>query len=71
MLGLPFVLKGDGSLAGAIQSYLTYGLMLVDKIARVSNQEKNILMSQIIAKSSEKIRQDIHAQDAHTILDSI
>ncbi len=30
VLGLPFVLKGDGSLAGALQSYLTYSLLLVN-----------------------------------------
>ena len=29
VLGLPFTLRGDGTLAGAIQSYLTYSLMLV------------------------------------------
>lgn len=41
VLGLPFVLKGDGSLAGAIQSYLTYALLLVGLLLSL----QTILMS--------------------------
>ena len=41
VLGLPFVLKGDGSLAGAIQSYLTYALLLTGLLLSL----QTILMS--------------------------
>ncbi len=41
VLGLPFVLKGDGSLAGALQSYLTYALLLTGMLLSL----QTILMS--------------------------
>lgn len=41
VLALPFVLEGDGSLAGAIQSYLTYALLLAGLLLSL----QTILMS--------------------------
>ena len=49
-----------------------YGLVLVDKIARISNNEKQHLLMMFKTMSDwEKIRQYINSTNAHDILDSI
>lgn len=49
-----------------------YGLILVDKLARVSNQEKKSLMARFLLKKENKeIIDYLHSSDAHGILDSL
>lgn len=49
-----------------------YGLILADKFARVSNQEKNSLQTQFLLKSENKeILNYLTATNAHEILDSL
>ena len=49
-----------------------YGLILADKLARVSNQEKKSLIMQILLKSENKeIADYLHSSNAHDILDRI
>ncbi len=49
-----------------------YGLILADKFARISNQERNYFKSLITAKLDEKsLRESINTLNAHEVLDSI
>lgn len=51
-----------------------YGLISVDRIARVSNQEKEHLMMIFktrLGKKWKKIEKSLHTQDSHSILDNI
>lgn len=51
-----------------------YGLVYVDRFARISNQEKEFLKTQIITKLGkdfEKIKKYINALNAHDVLDNI
>ena len=51
-----------------------YGLIEADKNARVSNNEKNMLLTLFSAKFGkdwEKIKESLSNLDAHEILDSI
>lgn len=49
-----------------------YGLILVDKIARVSNEEKKSLMMKfLLNKENKEISEYLRTADAHSILDRI
>ena len=49
-----------------------YGLILIDKIARVSNQEKNSLrMKFLLNKENKEISEYLRTADAHSILDNL
>ncbi|MDP3990604.1 MAG: hypothetical protein Q8Q01_05365 [archaeon] len=49
-----------------------YGLILVDRIARVSNQEKKSLMMKfLLNKENKEISEYLRTADAHSILDNL
>ncbi len=51
-----------------------YGLIVADKEARVSEQEKEyykVKLQVMAGKDYEKLQQSIHAEDAHAVLDNI
>ncbi|MCP4591509.1 MAG: hypothetical protein GY842_12255, partial [bacterium] len=50
VLGLPFTLRGDGSLAGAIQSYLMYSLLLVSLLLSLQTIMMSWTLSEEVAQ---------------------
>ena len=49
-----------------------YGLIFVDKIARISNSEKNSLkMNFLLRKDNQEIAEYLNTSNAHEILDNI
>ncbi len=75
-----FRYEGNSEILSSIISHCTdalflgypYGLILVDKLARVSNQEKNSLVAKfLLNKDNQEIAKYLHASDAHAILDRL
>jgi hypothetical protein len=66
---LPYLMQNS---ADALFLGYPYGLILTDKLARVSNEEKSQLRMNFLLRSENKaILEYLHTQDAHDILDKI
>ncbi len=47
-----------------------YGLVLVDRVARVSNREQELLRAKLLARTGKAVERQLSSSDAHRILDS-
>ncbi len=66
---LPFLISNSHD---ALFLGYPYGLMLADKLARVSHQEKNSLIARLLLKSDNKIISEyLQNTNAHEILDNL
>jgi len=77
-----FMLQGNNKVASALVSHCNdplflgypYGLIYVDKMARISNHEKNILLTKLKVKFRDEykaIEKYLNTASAHDLLDSI
>ncbi len=75
-----FRFEGDSSVLSSLVEHSSdslflgypYGLIFVDRLARISNKEKDSLRMQfLLRKENKKIREYLSATNAHEILDSI
>lgn len=70
--------RSIGKAAGVLARYAKdpvflgypYGLVEADRFARVSNEEKEYLKTRFLAESGD-LQRYLHAQDAHSVLDSV
>jgi hypothetical protein len=66
---LPFMINNS---TDALFLGYPYGLILADKLARVTNQEKKSLAMQLLLKSDNKdLTSYLHSSNAHEILDNL